>query len=76
MIVLLSGMAVAAGVLGLNVRTRRAYLDSLRTLRALAPSLDHVIPGHDPAVLERFPGAEGVADVARLDLPPRTGRAH
>jgi signal transduction histidine kinase len=28
--VLLSGMAVAAGVLGLNVRTRRAYLDSLR----------------------------------------------
>jgi signal transduction histidine kinase len=30
MIVMLSGMAVAAGVLGLNVRTRRAYLDSLR----------------------------------------------
>jgi signal transduction histidine kinase len=30
MIVLLSGMAMAAGVLGLNVRTRRAYLDSLR----------------------------------------------
>lgn len=30
LIVLLSGMGVAAGVLGLNVRTRRAYLDSLR----------------------------------------------
>jgi signal transduction histidine kinase len=30
LVVLLSGMAVAAGVLGLNVRTRRAYLDSLR----------------------------------------------
>jgi signal transduction histidine kinase len=29
-IVLLSGMAVAAGVLGLSIRTRRAYLDSLR----------------------------------------------
>jgi signal transduction histidine kinase len=29
-VVLLSGMGVAAGVLGLNVRTRRAYLDSLR----------------------------------------------
>lgn len=29
-IVLLTGMAVAAGVLGLNIRTRRAYLDSLR----------------------------------------------
>jgi signal transduction histidine kinase len=30
LIVLLTGMGVAAGVLGLNVRTRRAYLDSLR----------------------------------------------
>ena len=30
LIVLLSGMGVAAGVMGLNVRTRRAYLDSLR----------------------------------------------
>jgi signal transduction histidine kinase len=30
LVVLLNGMAVAAGVLGLNVRTRRAYLDSLR----------------------------------------------
>jgi signal transduction histidine kinase len=30
MVVLLSGMGVAAGVLGLNVRTRRAYLESLR----------------------------------------------
>jgi len=30
LIVLLSGMGVAAGVLGLNVRTRWAYLDSLR----------------------------------------------
>lgn len=30
LVLLLSGMAVAAGVLGLNVRTRAAYLDSLR----------------------------------------------
>lgn len=30
MVALLSGTAVAAGVLGLNVRTRRAYLNSLR----------------------------------------------
>jgi glyoxylase-like metal-dependent hydrolase (beta-lactamase superfamily II) len=51
------------------------YLDSLRALRALAPSLDHIIPGHDPQVLERFPNVPGVAGVARVDLPPRTGRA-
>ena len=52
-----------------------AYLDSLRALRALAPSLDHIIPGHDPAVLRRFPGVPGVVDVARLDLPPLIARA-
>jgi len=48
-----------------------AYLESLRNLRALAPSLDHIIPGHDPAVLARFPPVPGVADVVRLDLPPQ-----
>ena len=48
-----------------------AYLESLRRLQELAPSRDHLIPGHDPAVLARFPAAEGVIDVARLDLPPR-----
>jgi hypothetical protein len=45
-----------------------AYLESLRKL---APSIDHIIPGHDPQVLARFPAEAGVADVVRLDLPPR-----
>ena len=48
-----------------------AYLESHRRLRALAPSLDHVIPGHDPAVMARFPAEPGTRDVVRLDLPPR-----
>jgi glyoxylase-like metal-dependent hydrolase (beta-lactamase superfamily II) len=48
-----------------------AYLESLRALRKLAPSLDHIVPGHDPQVLARFPAEAGVADVVRLDLPPR-----
>jgi glyoxylase-like metal-dependent hydrolase (beta-lactamase superfamily II) len=48
-----------------------AYLESLRALRKLAPSLDHIIPGHDPQVLARFPAEPGIADVVRLDLPPR-----
>jgi len=45
------------------------YLESLRTLRRLAPSIDHIIPGHDPLVLERFPRHAGYADIVRLDLP-------
>ena len=45
------------------------YLEALRTLRRLAPSIDHIIPGHDPLVLERFPRHAGYADIVRLDLP-------
>ena len=48
-----------------------AYLNSLRALRRLAPSIDHLIPGHDPLVLSRFPAEEGAVDVVRLDQPPR-----
>jgi glyoxylase-like metal-dependent hydrolase (beta-lactamase superfamily II) len=48
-----------------------AYLDSLRRLSTLAPSMDHIIPGHDPAVLSRFPQEPGTADVVRLDQYPK-----
>jgi glyoxylase-like metal-dependent hydrolase (beta-lactamase superfamily II) len=41
-------------------------------LRALAESPQHVIPGHDPPVMERHPAPskdlEGI--VVRLDVPP------
>jgi glyoxylase-like metal-dependent hydrolase (beta-lactamase superfamily II) len=47
-----------------------AYLESLRRLRKLAPSIDHIIPGHDPEVSARFPPEAGVTDVVRLDLEP------
>lgn len=47
-------------------------LEGYRRVRALADSDSHLVPGHDPAVLKRYPAAsralEGV--VARLDLPP------
>jgi len=46
------------------------YLAALRRLRSLAPTLDHIIPGHDPGVLERFPAEPGTRDIVRLDLPP------
>jgi glyoxylase-like metal-dependent hydrolase (beta-lactamase superfamily II) len=48
-------------------------LEGYQTLRRLADSDDHVVPGHDPAVLERYPSVSpeltGIA--ARLDLAPR-----
>ena len=42
------------------------------TLRKLATSDRHIIPGHDPAVLERYPAARrGLEDwVVRLDVEP------
>ena len=47
-------------------------LDGHAKLRALASSPQHIIPGHDPLVLKRYPpaapGLEGV--VARLDVAP------
>ncbi len=48
-----------------------AYLEALRRLRSLAPSLDHIIPGHDPAVLKLFPVEPNTQDIVRLDLAPR-----
>ncbi len=49
-----------------------AVLEGYDTLRRLASSPAHIIPGHDPLVLRRYPaaapGLEGVA--ARLDAEP------
>ncbi len=47
-------------------------LEGYRKLRALAPTDAHIVPGHDPAVLKRYPSPspelEGI--VARLDVAP------
>lgn len=49
-------------------------LEGYRTLRRLAPSDSHIVPGHDPLVLQRYPaaapGLEGMA--VRLDRPEQT----
>lgn len=46
-------------------------LEGYDTLRRLASSDDHIIPGHDPLVLQRYPAAlDGVADIVRLDAAP------
>jgi glyoxylase-like metal-dependent hydrolase (beta-lactamase superfamily II) len=65
-----------------NFEEMRAYptvynvgdmLEGFSTVRRLATSLAHVVPGHDPLVLQRYPaakpGLEGIA--VRLDVEPR-----
>lgn len=48
-------------------------LEGFDRLRALATSPRHIVPGHDPLVMERYPAAgEGMADwVVRLDIEPK-----
>jgi glyoxylase-like metal-dependent hydrolase (beta-lactamase superfamily II) len=47
------------------------YLEAHRKIRKLAASDAHIIPGHDPAVLTRYPRArEQLSDIVRVDLDP------
>jgi hypothetical protein len=47
-------------------------LEGFDRLLALAPSEDHIVPGHDPLVMKLYPAVspalEGIA--VRLDVPP------
>jgi glyoxylase-like metal-dependent hydrolase (beta-lactamase superfamily II) len=46
-------------------------LEGFDRLRALAPSPRHIVPGHDPEVMRRYPAAPGLEGIAvRLDLEP------
>ena len=46
-------------------------LEGFERLRALAPSSKHIVPGHDPEVMRRYPAAKGLEGIAvRLDLEP------
>jgi glyoxylase-like metal-dependent hydrolase (beta-lactamase superfamily II) len=50
-------------------------LEGYDTLRRLADSPEHIVPGHDPLVMKRYPAPspelEGIA--VRLDVMPRAG---
>jgi glyoxylase-like metal-dependent hydrolase (beta-lactamase superfamily II) len=48
-------------------------LEGYSTIKKLADSVDHIIPGHDPQVLERYPAAApGLENfVVRLDVDPK-----
>jgi glyoxylase-like metal-dependent hydrolase (beta-lactamase superfamily II) len=46
-------------------------VEGFATMRRLASSHNHIIPGHDPLVLQRYPAAlPGVSDIVRLDADP------
>jgi glyoxylase-like metal-dependent hydrolase (beta-lactamase superfamily II) len=51
-------------------------LDSYDRLRAIAASPDHIVPGHDPLVMQLYPAPrpdlDGIA--VRLDWPPNRSR--
>jgi glyoxylase-like metal-dependent hydrolase (beta-lactamase superfamily II) len=62
-----------------NIRTRNPFpllhsmadtLDGYLTCERLADGPDHIIPGHDPEVLRRFPAVPGQENTVRVDLAP------
>jgi glyoxylase-like metal-dependent hydrolase (beta-lactamase superfamily II) len=48
-------------------------LEGYNTLRKLATSPQHIVPGHDPAVMARYPAAKRELEgwVVRLDVEPK-----
>ena len=48
-----------------------AMLAGYGKLQGAAQSPDHVIPGHDPDVLRRYPACGGEADIVALHEPPQ-----
>jgi len=54
------------------VASEPAFRGGTCRLLALAPSEDHIVPGHDPLVMKLYPAVspelEGI--VVRLDVPP------
>jgi glyoxylase-like metal-dependent hydrolase (beta-lactamase superfamily II) len=63
-----------------NIRRRQPFplvvdvfrmAEGWRICEELSDGPDHVIPGHDPLVLTRFPQVPGNPEAVRLDLPPQ-----
>jgi glyoxylase-like metal-dependent hydrolase (beta-lactamase superfamily II) len=56
-----------------NVVNQAEMLDGYRSLRRLADSLDHIVPGHDPLVMKKYPAMSEATEglVVRLDVKPQ-----
>jgi hypothetical protein len=62
-----------------NIRKRQPFplvvdvfrmAEGWRKCEELADGPDHIIPGHDPLVLQRFPAVAGNSEAVRIDLAP------
>jgi hypothetical protein len=46
-------------------------LEGFDKLKRLSPTPRHIVPGHDPLVMQRYPAVPGLEGIAvRLDLEP------
>jgi glyoxylase-like metal-dependent hydrolase (beta-lactamase superfamily II) len=46
-------------------------LEGFDRLKRLAPTPQHIVPGHDPLVMQRYPAVPGLEGIAvRLDVDP------
>ncbi len=54
-----------------------AMVETFDLIQSLAPSPDHIVPGHDPLVMSSYPPASSALDgiAVRLDLPPIISRS-
>ena len=66
------GIAEHGAEHGRHHDAQRPERHGFAALRRLADSEQHIVPGHDPLVLQRYPAASAELKgiVARLDLPP------
>lgn len=55
-----------------NVVHLTEMLEGYRTLRSLADSIDHIVPGHDPLVMKKYPAYSKATEglIVRLDAQP------
>jgi glyoxylase-like metal-dependent hydrolase (beta-lactamase superfamily II) len=52
-------------------------LEGYATIKKLAPTMRHIVPGHDPLVLTRYPAARPGLEgwVVRIDAEPKIGKS-
>ena len=52
-------------------------VEGYATIKKLAPTMHHIVPGHDPLVLDRYPAARPGLEgwVVQLDAEPKIGKS-
>ena len=57
-------LLIGAALLWRRGGQQRQVVDGFDRLRALAPSPRHIVPGHDPEVMRRYPAVPGLEGIA------------